>query len=190
MTLIGASQRYVLGENGAIEEEVRFHFRTSSSTATVLSFKNGQMKYTYMKDAHAESGGFTHVINVHYSEVLRIYGRAPVQALLELLEKYKIIEGKAGEVKVSLESRIFVSTNRGFQDHPVWIFVGPSGIGKSFIGSIIRKSGELSTYETDSRDELPDTLPYDVIILGNRSRFTIEAVRERIIGEAIIVNFL
>jgi len=65
----------------------------------------------------------------------------------------------------------------------VYIFQGPSGLGKSFLGGIISKEGELSVFETDALPKgqgLPEVIAEDVIILGNRHGFSIEEVEDRI----------
>lgn len=93
-----------------------------------------------------------------------------------------------GYVSVNLE--LFKESKRFFEKRPVWIFNGDSGLGKSTIGTFLNRSG-MKVFETDSVDVLPDGIAEDVIILGNRSGFSIDDVKEHLFGEpeVILVNF-
>ena len=76
------------------------------------------------------------------------------------------------------------------EKRPVWIFSGVSGAGKSTIATMIRESG-LEVYETDSCDELPEVITASVVVLGNRNRFLIGDLKDRLFGDpkVILVNF-
>lgn len=94
---------------------------------------------------------------------------------------------------VSVNMELFKESKRFFKKRPVWIFNGDSGLGKSTIGTFVNRSG-MTVFETDSVDELPDDIAEDVIILGNRSGFSIEDVKEHLFSrfgkpEVILVNF-
>lgn len=66
----------------------------------------------------------------------------------------------------------------------VYVFHGPSGIGKSYLGMHLES---LSVYETDKDIKLPDNLnEYEVIILGNRSGFTLNDVKQKLTGVNVI----
>jgi hypothetical protein len=55
------------------------------------------------------------------------------------------------------------------QKRPVYLFQGPSGIGKSFLGGAIAQHSEVQVYETDSNETLPLNLSdYHVIVVGNK----------------------
>lgn len=90
---------------------------------------------------------------------------------------------------VSVNEELFTKAFRTMKKRPVWIFKGESGLGKSTIGAAI--SDDLSVYETDCADELPDVITDDVVVLGNRSDFTINDVKSRLFGEpqVIVVDF-
>lgn len=93
---------------------------------------------------------------------------------------------------VSVNMELFKESKRFFEKRPVWIFNGDSGLGKSTIGTFLtRVHSGMTVFETDSVDELPDGIVEDVIILGNRSGFSIEDVKEHLFGkpEVILVNF-
>ena len=81
----------------------------------------------------------------------------------------------------------FKKTPRHKEKRPVWIFVGPSNIGKSFIASRC----ELISYETDMCAELPEELVADIIVLGNKYKFDIEDIKSICLGdnEFTLVNF-
>ena len=89
---------------------------------------------------------------------------------------------------ISVNMGLFKETKRIKHKRPVWVFIGKSNVGKSFIGSHLRG---LSVYETDSSDTLPEAIEADVVILGNKYRFTTQEIDERIIGEheLCIVSF-
>lgn len=71
----------------------------------------------------------------------------------------------------------FEELPRAMDKRPVWIFKGKSGLGKSSIG--VHLEG-LRVFETDSVDELPEAITDDVIVLGNRSKWTVEDVKKHI----------
>lgn len=79
----------------------------------------------------------------------------------------------------------FEKTYRAMDKRPVWIIEGPSGIGKSTLASHIEG---LSVFETDSVDKLPEVIYDDVVVLGNRSGFTVEDVKDRLFGEHEVIE--
>ena len=70
-----------------------------------------------------------------------------------------------------------------------YIFKGASSIGKTYLAS---RLSSLVVYETDSKDYLPKTIVADVIVLGNRSGFSVEDVKSRIEkgSKAVIVDMV
>ena len=91
---------------------------------------------------------------------------------------------------VSVNMDLFKPLKRGFEKRPVWIFAGGSGLGKSTIAMYALREG-AEVYETDSADELPEVITADIIVLGNRSKFTLDDVKAKVFGDAeiVIVNF-
>jgi hypothetical protein len=91
-----------------------------------------------------------------------------------------------GSYSVNME--LFKETPRHKSERPVWIFKGDSNLGKSFIAS---KLNELTTYETDSNEKLPNVITEDVIVLGNKYNHNLEDIKDKIFGEyeLILVNF-
>ena len=91
---------------------------------------------------------------------------------------------------ISVNMELFKESKRFFEKRPVWIFNGDSGLGKSTIGTFLTRSG-MTVFETDSVDKLPDEIIEDVVVLGNRSGFSIDDVKKHLYGkpEVILVNF-
>lgn len=71
----------------------------------------------------------------------------------------------------------------------VWIFKGDSLLGKTFLSDKIN----LFKYETDSASILPDIFKEEIIVVGNKYKFTVEDVIQRIHDkdsvDIIIVDF-
>lgn len=86
---------------------------------------------------------------------------------------------------------LFKPTNRRLVNRPVWLFIGESNIGKSYLASIIAENEYKTVYETDSNEQLPNEIIADVIVKGNKYDFSIEDIKDSIFGEyeLIIVNF-
>lgn len=83
----------------------------------------------------------------------------------------------------------FVATGRQAEKPVVFIFTGPSAIGKSFIASKIK---ELQVYETDSSDTLNIPKTTGIVVLGGKYNYTIENVKEQfanLLVEFRLVNF-
>lgn len=69
----------------------------------------------------------------------------------------------------------------------VHIFYGGSNLGKSHIAALTGKT----VFETDSvssLDEVPQTLPHDIIVIGNRWKCSVADIQERIITPCSIVS--
>jgi hypothetical protein len=91
-----------------------------------------------------------------------------------------------GYVKVNLDK--FTPTERGFSTRPVWIFIGKSGLGKSFLAH----QTDLNVFETDAYEILPEKITADIIVKGNKYPHTLEELKSRIVlsdQEPIMVNF-
>lgn len=92
----------------------------------------------------------------------------------------------SGYYHVNME--LFDETIRHKKSRPVWIFIGKSNSGKSYLSS---KISDLKVYETDSCNTLPDTITESIVVLGNKYPFTIDDVKSRLFGnvEVQIVEF-
>jgi hypothetical protein len=83
---------------------------------------------------------------------------------------------------------IFTVSPRAVDKMKVFVFKGPSAIGKSYLAS--KFVDEFKVYETDCSSELPsDMNDYDVVVLGNKYEFPelvelLEATRD-----VVMVNF-
>lgn len=66
----------------------------------------------------------------------------------------------------------------------VYVLTGESGIGKTYFASRLK---DVEVYETDMSRSLPDCIKANVVVLGNRSKFTLEQVKEKISQPAEIV---
>lgn len=78
---------------------------------------------------------------------------------------------------------LFYKLPRAMGERPVWvwIFYGNSGLGKSTIAM----NYEYGVFETDSVDELPETIYANIVVFGNRSGFTVEDVIKHLYSEFI-----
>ena len=87
----------------------------------------------------------------------------------------------------SVNESLLVKTNRGFDKKPCWIFYGDSNLGKSTLGLALEKEG-YTVFESDAVDTLPNTIEADIIVLGNRSKWTLEDVKKHIHKDVEIVE--
>ena len=83
----------------------------------------------------------------------------------------------------SIDMSLFRETIRNKSIRQVWIFLGKSGTGKTFLSS---KLNGLEVYETDSSGVLPTKITASVVVLGNKYSFDIEDIKRKIIGKAEI----
>ena len=92
---------------------------------------------------------------------------------------------------VQIKYENLIPTNRAKVKRPVWIFVGESALGKSYLSSVLANGSNNTKYETDSSPELPLRISEDMIVVGNKYHFSLRDIKERIHGEheTIIVNF-
>ena len=86
---------------------------------------------------------------------------------------------------VYVNEELFRSNNRYSEKPFIYIFYGDSSLGKSYLGDML--SSEKSVYETDSNENLPDDLNYEIIVVGNKHHYSIEEIRKRITVDAKIV---
>lgn len=85
----------------------------------------------------------------------------------------------------------FDKSPRAKSSRPIWIFKGKSGSGKSYLAHILSSDPNMSVYETDSCGTLPDIINHNIIVLGNKYKFTIEEIKSKFIDsyELQIVDF-
>ena len=98
---------------------------------------------------------------------------------------------KIDNSRVQIKYENLIPTNRAKVKRPVWIFVGESALGKSYLSSVLANGSNNTKYETDSSPELPLRISEDMIVVGNKYHFSLRDIKERIHGEheTIIVNF-
>lgn len=72
---------------------------------------------------------------------------------------------------------LFEKTERCIDKMRVYILVGASGLGKSYIGNMINIDGNV--FETDSCQELPSLLQSNFVILGKKHGFTVDEVIDK-----------
>ena len=92
----------------------------------------------------------------------------------------------SGDYEVDMD--LFEKTIRAKDKRPVWLFRGNSNLGKSFLSD--RITG-LTKYETNSNAKLPRVIDADIIVLGNKYKFSLDEIKSRIFGEyeLVLVDF-
>lgn len=88
-----------------------------------------------------------------------------------------------GSARINMQR--FAVLPRAMEKRPVWIIKGPSGTGKSTLAGHIEG---LDVFETDSVDKLPKEIDADVIVLGNRSKFTVDDIKSHLFGEVNVIQ--
>lgn len=89
-----------------------------------------------------------------------------------------------------INMNLFEPTKRAKQKRPVWIFVGDSASGKSYLSDKIAEP--MTKFETDSvKEDLPKVITEDIVVLGNKHGFAVDDIIPRLFGECevIIVDF-
>ena len=89
----------------------------------------------------------------------------------------------SGGVFVNLEK--FKELPRGMKKRPVWIFYGDSGLGKSTLAKDLTEERQI--YETDSSETLPDEIVADIVVIGNKYKFTIDEVKQHLFGDPMVI---
>ena len=181
--------KYILclvSENKKYELSLYETFDQCYSGWTTASFGNAEIYLV------SDFGALTHVPKKEAEETIKIPRVNDELSLWSLYHCpfFKFSEnGKddyypSGYVEVNEE--MFEETKRGFKCHPVWIFMGQSNSGKSFLAHQLK---EVSIFETDSHENLPEKIIEDVVVIGGKYPHTLENVKSRIMGEAVVVNF-
>jgi hypothetical protein len=71
---------------------------------------------------------------------------------------------------------VLVSSIRTKEKHPVYVFKGKSGLGKSFIANQLV---ELDVYETDLGENIPENISdYHIVVVGNKYPNQFEIVKK------------
>lgn len=83
----------------------------------------------------------------------------------------------------SVDMNLFNVGVRAKEFRPVWIFMGDSNTGKSFLSSKIK---DIEVYETDTNSELPDTITASIIVVGNKYKFNINDIKSKLFGDVEI----
>ena len=86
----------------------------------------------------------------------------------------------------SVKMELFEATPRAKTLRPTYVFIGESGIGKSFLAS---KFGNTIVFETDAYEELPNKIIADVIVLGNRYPHTIDDIHQRVRETELVICY-
>jgi hypothetical protein len=82
----------------------------------------------------------------------------------------------------------WIDTKRGKESKQIYVFAGPSAIGKSFIAN----STGLNVFETDAYCLTKLDVSFDIIVIGNKYTYTAEEIMEQFTGqnvEFILVGF-
>jgi len=95
--------------------------------------------------------------------------------------KYNKINDESKQINQDIEK----TTN---QKRNVWVFMGKSNIGKSFLAH--RLEG-FSVFETDCSLQLPSEIIHDIVVLGNKYKHSLKEVKKRLPENVnlIVVNF-
>ena len=78
----------------------------------------------------------------------------------------------------SIEGSILKKSSRYKSKRPVFVFQGPSAIGKTTLAS--KFNDNVRIFETDGYDKLPNKIIADVIVLGNKHNYTKQDLLNRI----------
>lgn len=84
----------------------------------------------------------------------------------------------------SVNMKLFINNGRAKEYRPVWIFIGKSSLGKSYLANKIQN---LEVYETDSSPKLPKKITQSIIVIGNKYQHSLETIKKLIFGKTKIV---
>lgn len=86
---------------------------------------------------------------------------------------------------VSVNMKLFKPLKRNMEARPVFIFHGPSGLGKSTLADALK---DMEVYETDSAPILPEVITAQVVVIGNKESFPVSAVKKRLFGSPKVIE--
>ena len=78
----------------------------------------------------------------------------------------------------TINKDLLIETPRALEYRPTYIFIGESGIGKSWLASQFKE--DVKVFETDSVDKLPNSIVANVIVVGNKNKFDLKSIIERL----------
>jgi len=73
---------------------------------------------------------------------------------------------------------LFKANGREKELRPTYVFIGESGIGKSALA--LKFNDDTIVFETDAYDTLPEKIVADVIVVGNKHKYTIDDIKTRV----------
>lgn len=82
----------------------------------------------------------------------------------------------SGNYNVNMD--LFKPNGRGMDKRPTFVFCGESGIGKSSLS--LKFNTDVVVFETDAYESLPDNIIADVVVLGNKHKYTIVDIKSRV----------
>lgn len=88
-----------------------------------------------------------------------------------------------GGYDVTME--LFKANGRGKELRPTYVFVGESGIGKSALA--LKFNEDTIVFETDAYEVLPDKIIADVIVLGNKHKYTIDDLKTKVEETELVI---
>lgn len=93
---------------------------------------------------------------------------------------------------VAVKTELFKPLKRTMEKRPVWIFDGESAMGKTTLATFIDRGSDLTVYETDSSETLPDVIMADIVVVGRKHIFDGREIVKRLYGdpEVIVVGFV
>ncbi|MBQ8299158.1 MAG: hypothetical protein IJX99_04720 [Clostridia bacterium] len=141
-------------------------------------------------------------VKCHVKKVVRLHGGVAMTSkgpfIAEVIENesedYELVSDGLfiqEDDKILINRALFIKTRRMMQNRPVWIFVGDSGLGKSYIASFFADGTNYSCFDTDLYQILPDVIYDNIIVIGKKYSHSIQDIEKRIFGkhESIIVSF-
>lgn len=84
----------------------------------------------------------------------------------------------------TVDFSLFNKTDKYLDKRVVYIFTGPSGIGKSYLASKLDCS--VSVFETDSCPVLPDVVYADIIVIGKKYGHFLNDISPKLFGQPIV----
>ena len=91
---------------------------------------------------------------------------------MQYIAKENIVFYKGIEKNIPFEK--FRKSARAVEERVVYIYTGPSGLGKTYL------TYEKDKFETDAYDILPNEIEENIIVLGNRHNYKYEDILSRI----------
>ena len=169
-------------EHGSAEM-VQYHVFLKDETGVLCAFtaynNYGDCSSGYTS---ASWGGFTEVLPVdtigtlHYTPTRPLVAEFGANVLSEVGTGETIVshDDDGGDSwypagSADFNRALFTETPRKVDRRKLYLFQGPSGVGKSYLA----ENSSLKVYETDRSSDLPkDLADYDIVVIGNKHPFT------------------